>query len=37
MNRRQFVTRGSLLAFVGTVPAVLAHPAVKRQEEEKEW
>jgi pimeloyl-ACP methyl ester carboxylesterase len=35
MNRRQLVTRGSLLAFVGTVPAVLAHRAVKQQEEGK--
>lgn len=30
MNRRSFVARGSLLAFAGAVPSVLAQPAVEQ-------
>src|SRR6202158_1596196 len=35
MNRRNFVTRVGLLAFIGAVPDVLAHPAVKQQKKGK--
>ena len=35
MNRRNFVTRGSLLGFVGTVPAIFGQPAVGRREGRK--
>jgi pimeloyl-ACP methyl ester carboxylesterase len=35
MNRRNFVTRGSLLGFVGAVPAIFGQPAVGRREGRK--